>query len=139
MNFNVSLSSEQIEFIASVTADKVLETVKYERNRAEWHERDIKLLKEEIITRDSMLVQRDLTIIRQREIMRKQREELKGLRSKKELTELNINITRGELQNIFYDYLKVKKEDHEVEFLRDRLIETLENAADKVLDELENQ
>lgn len=67
MNFNVTLNKEQIDEIASVTADKVLATVKYHRNNDDWNERQIKELKLEISKRDSMIVQKDLLIDRLRE------------------------------------------------------------------------
>ncbi|NFO70779.1 hypothetical protein FDC51_11565 [Clostridium botulinum] len=62
MNFNVTLDNEQINEIASVTADKVLETVHYQRNKDEWYENEIKELKLKVIKRDSMLVEKDLCI-----------------------------------------------------------------------------
>ncbi|OSA73608.1 hypothetical protein B2H86_14780 [Clostridium botulinum] len=62
MNFNVTLDNEQINEIASVTADKVLETVKYQRNKDEWYENEIKELKLKVVKRDSMLVEKDLCI-----------------------------------------------------------------------------
>lgn len=67
MNFNVTLDREQINEIASVTADKVLATVKYQRNHEDWYEEQIKGLKHEVSKRDSMIVQRDLLIDRLKE------------------------------------------------------------------------
>ena len=81
MNFNVSLDKEQMDEIASITADKVLATVKYCKNSDEWHEREIKDYKIEVQRRDSMLVQKDFIIERQKEILRKVRAELKELKS----------------------------------------------------------
>lgn len=80
IKFNVALDKEQIDEIASITADKVLETVKYARNREEWLERDIEELKVEVQRRDSMLVQKDFIIDRLRENLRKARAELKELK-----------------------------------------------------------
>lgn len=48
MKFNVTLDKEQINEIASITADKVLETVKYQKNNEAWYDREIKDLKLEI-------------------------------------------------------------------------------------------
>lgn len=42
MNFNVTLDKEQINEIANVTADKVLETVEYQRKNVELYDREIK-------------------------------------------------------------------------------------------------
>ena len=41
MKFNVSLDKEQIDEIASVTADKVLSTVQYHRDSEKWYENEI--------------------------------------------------------------------------------------------------
>lgn len=81
MNFNVTLDKGQINEIANITADKVLETVEYCKNSEEWHEREIKEYKIEVQRRDSMLVQKDLVIERLRESLRKTRIELKELKS----------------------------------------------------------
>lgn len=67
MKFNVTLDNEQISEIASITADKVLSTVKYHRDNEEWYEREIKSLKRKVLKRDSMLVEKDLYIERLRE------------------------------------------------------------------------
>lgn len=80
MKFKVTLDKEQLDEIASITADKVLSTVKYQKNNEEWNEREIKELKLEISKRDSMLVQKDLIIDRLRETLRKTRTEIKELR-----------------------------------------------------------
>lgn len=81
MKFNVSLDKEQIDEIASITADKILATVRYSRNNEDWYEREIKGLKLEVSKRDSMLVQRDLVIERLRESLIKTRTELNELKS----------------------------------------------------------
>ena len=80
MNFNVALDKEQMNEIASITADKVLATVKYCKNSDEWHEREIKDYKIEIQRRDSMLVQRDFVIERQKDLLKKVRAELRILK-----------------------------------------------------------
>ncbi len=76
MNFKVSLDKEQIEEIANITADKVLYTVQYHKNNEKWYEREIEELKAKVQKRDSMLVQKDLIIERQREYLRKMKERL---------------------------------------------------------------
>lgn len=80
MKFNVTLDKEQIDEIASVTADKVLATVKYQKNSEEWNERVIKEYKTEVQMRDSMLVQKDFFIERLKETLRKVRTELNELK-----------------------------------------------------------
>lgn len=82
MKFNVSLDIEQIDQIASITADKVLATVKYTKDREESYEREIKQLKHMVIERDSMLVQKDICINRLRDIIKRQREEIENLNKK---------------------------------------------------------
>lgn len=80
MRFDVSLDKEQIEEIANNTADKVLATVQYQKNKEEWHEREIKSLLSDIQVRDSMLIKKDLIIDRQREYIRQLRNEIKELK-----------------------------------------------------------
>ena len=80
MKFNVALDKEQLNEIASITADKVLATVKYQKNNEDWYDRETKELKLEISKRDSMLVQKDLIIDRLRETLRKTRAEIKELK-----------------------------------------------------------
>ncbi|WP_346961374.1 hypothetical protein [Clostridium sp.] len=80
MKFNVTLNNEEIDKIACITADKVLQTVKYQKGKEQWYERDIEELKLEVSKRDSMLVQKDLLIDRLRETLRKARNEIKGLK-----------------------------------------------------------
>lgn len=82
MKFNVSLDKEQLNEIASITADKVLETVRYTRNREEWLERDIDGLKIEVQRRDSMIVQKDLLIDRLQERLKKAGAELSSLKGR---------------------------------------------------------
>lgn len=81
MKFNVTLEKEQLDEIASITADKVLATVKYHKTNEEWYERDIKELKREVSKRDSMLVQKDLVIERLSESLRRARAELKEFKN----------------------------------------------------------
>jgi D-mannonate dehydratase len=76
LNFNVSLDNEQINEIASITADKVLATVQYQKNDAEWYDKEIKQLKLKVSKRDSMLVQKDLYAERLKETIKKLRIQL---------------------------------------------------------------
>ncbi|MEY8001573.1 hypothetical protein AB8U03_15495 [Clostridium sp. Mt-5] len=78
MNFNVTLDNKQIDEIANVTADKVLATVKYQRNNEDWYESEMKDLKLAVRKRDSMLVQKDLCIERLRERIKELRTRYKG-------------------------------------------------------------
>ncbi|MBU3186562.1 hypothetical protein [Clostridium estertheticum] len=80
MNFKVSLDKEQMNEIANITADKVLETVKYCKTTEEWNEREKKEYKIEIQRRDSMLVQKDFLIDGLKERLREARAELKELK-----------------------------------------------------------
>lgn len=80
MKINVALDKEQLEEIASITADKVLATVQYQKSNEEWHEREIKSLLLDIQKRDGMLVQKDLIIDRQREYLRKLKNKIKELK-----------------------------------------------------------
>lgn len=76
MKINVTLDNEQINEIASMTADKVLATVQYQKSTEGWYDDKIKGLKIEVQKRDSMLVQKDLCIERLREKIKKLRTQL---------------------------------------------------------------
>jgi sensor histidine kinase YesM len=76
MKINVTLDNEQINEIANITADKVLQTVQYQKNNEEWYDREIKQLKIEVSKRDSMLVQKDLYADRLKETIKKLRDKL---------------------------------------------------------------
>lgn len=76
MKINVSLDNEQINEIASITADKVLATVQYQKNNEAWYDKEVKQLKLEVSKRDSMLVQKDLIIERLRESIKKLKSKL---------------------------------------------------------------
>lgn len=82
MRFNVVLDKEQLEKIASMTADKVLATVQYCKNRDEYYEREIESYKLAIQQRDSMLVNKDFIIDRLKGRIRDLREENKKYESK---------------------------------------------------------
>jgi len=76
MKFNVSLSDEDINKIASVAADKVLQTVKYQKCNEDWYERQMEDLQYKINYRNNMLVDKDLIIERLRERLKKTKDEL---------------------------------------------------------------
>lgn len=76
MKFNVTLDNEQINEIASITADKVLETVKYQKNNEDWYDREIKDLKLEVQKRDSMIAKKDFYIERLTEKIKSLRNQL---------------------------------------------------------------
>ncbi|WP_283695792.1 hypothetical protein [Clostridium perfringens] len=82
MKFNVVLDKEQLEEIASMTADKVLATVEYCKNEKEIYERQIEDYKLAIQQRDSMLVNKDFIIDRLRGRIKELREENKRYESK---------------------------------------------------------
>lgn len=71
MKFNVTLDKEQIEQIANLSADKVLETVEYARNKEQYYKNKVKELKSEIQKRDSMLIRREMCISRLMERIRR--------------------------------------------------------------------
>lgn len=79
MRFNVVLDKEQLEEIASMTADKVLTTVEYCKNEKEIYERQIEDYKLAIQQRDSMLVNKDFVIDRLRGRIKELREENKKI------------------------------------------------------------
>ena len=79
MKFNISLDKEQIDEIASITADKVLSTVQYCRDNEMWYEREIEDLRRKVSVRDSMLVNKDLYIEKLREDKKRLREKIKEL------------------------------------------------------------
>ena len=79
MKFNVHLDKEQIDQIASITADKILSTVQYAKNREEYYEREIENLKQKVSIRDGMLINKDLYIERLREDKKRLRDRIKEL------------------------------------------------------------
>ena len=87
MKFNVSLDKEQLDQIASITADKILSTVQYARSKEEWYEREIENLKQKVSMRDSMLVNKDLYIERLREDKKRLRDRIKELEERLNETE----------------------------------------------------
>lgn len=82
LNFNVTLSKEQIDEIADVTADKVLLTKQNRYDTEEWNRSEIKSLKAQISHRDKMIVEREVTIERLKTLANKIREELKLYKEK---------------------------------------------------------
>jgi CII-binding regulator of phage lambda lysogenization HflD len=76
MKFNVTLDNEQIDEIANITADKVLATVKYQKNNEDWYDSEIKRLKLSVLKRDSMLVQKDLCVERLQERIKRLKTQL---------------------------------------------------------------
>jgi hypothetical protein len=82
MRFNVVLDKEQLEEIASMTADKVLATVEYCKNEKEIYERQMEDYKLAIQQRDSMLVNKDFIIDRLKNRIKELREENKRYESK---------------------------------------------------------
>lgn len=90
IGINVTLSNEEIDKIASATADKVLFTNDYYKNKEDWYEREIKNLKHALSKRDSMLVQKDLYIERLREKAKKLKRSTKGIVTEGEFAYQNI-------------------------------------------------
>lgn len=60
ISFNVTLSDEQMEYIASLSADKVNQTKSYVVKQSEDYERQIKELENKITRMEHLLVQKDL-------------------------------------------------------------------------------
>lgn len=56
MKFNVSLDKEQIDQIASITADKILATVQYARSNEEWYKAEIESLRGRIKELEEKLI-----------------------------------------------------------------------------------
>lgn len=79
MKFNVSLDKEQMDQIASITADKILATVQYARSNEEWYKAEIENLRRKVSVREGMLINKDLYIERLREDKKRLRERIKGL------------------------------------------------------------
>ena len=60
MKFDVNIDKEQIEEIAKLTADKVLESNKYLNNNLSWYEDENKELKHKINYLNEKIVQKDI-------------------------------------------------------------------------------
>lgn len=88
VKFNVTLDNEEINKIASVAADKVLETVKYQRNNEERLESEIRILKQQMVERDSLIAYKEIYIERLRVALKKSYKDLADMEKKlKELEE----------------------------------------------------
>lgn len=83
MKFNVSLDKEQIDEIASITADKVLSTVQYYRDSEKWYESEIEELKRKVSAREGILVSKELYIERLKEAIRRLKDRVKELEDMK--------------------------------------------------------
>lgn len=67
INFNVNLSDEQIEQIASITADKVNYTKNQRNSLEEYYELEITRLKDRIKKRNEIIVNKEILLDRYRE------------------------------------------------------------------------
>lgn len=67
LSFNVTLSDEQIEQIASTTADKIDYTTRINDRSNTWYEREIEMLKRQVTKRDEIIVKKEILIERVRE------------------------------------------------------------------------
>lgn len=82
MKFNVHLDKEQIDQIASITADKILATVQYARSNEEWYKAEIENLRHKVSVREGMLINKDLYIDRQKMTIARLRDRIKELEGK---------------------------------------------------------
>lgn len=80
MSINVNLSEEQMEAIASLTADKVNTTRKYDENKMDWMQRDIDDLRKQVQERDSIITQNIISQDRYRVLIKKRNDAIKKLR-----------------------------------------------------------
>lgn len=80
MSINVNLSVEQMEAIASLTADKVNLTRKYDDNKIDWMQRDLEVLRKQVQERDGIITQNVLSQDRYRELLKKRNQTIKQLR-----------------------------------------------------------
>lgn len=64
LSFNVTLSEEQIEQIASITADKVDYTTRAKRRTDDYYESELEMLKGRIAKRDQIIVQKEILLER---------------------------------------------------------------------------
>lgn len=69
LSFNVTLSDEQMDHIASLAADKVHYTFQRLRNNDLWNEDKIKNLERELSQRDKLIVEKEFYIDRLRRTM----------------------------------------------------------------------
>lgn len=89
MSINVNLSVEQMESIASLTADKVNLTRKYDDNKIDWMQRDLEVLRKQVQERDGIITQNILSQERYRELLKRRNQTIKQLRE--EIEELKAN------------------------------------------------
>jgi hypothetical protein len=66
ISLNATLSREQIEEIASLSAEKVLQTNSRRYDNEEWYKMEIENLKREITRLNRMIVEREINLDRNR-------------------------------------------------------------------------
>ncbi|QJI52381.1 hypothetical protein [Psychrobacillus phage Perkons] len=89
MSVNVNLSVEQMEAIASLTADKVSTTRNYYDDKLYWMQRELEDLRKQVQERDSIITQNVISQDRYRELIKKRNCVIKELRDEIEKLQTN--------------------------------------------------
>ena len=88
LSFNVTLSKDQMEELASMTAQKVLDTQKTRYDYEAWYKNEIEDLKNAVTNREKMIVQREIHIERYKTVLQMYKDDVAKYRAKYgELTE----------------------------------------------------
>ncbi|SET43242.1 hypothetical protein SAMN05216389_11155 [Oceanobacillus limi] len=78
LSFNVTLSDEQIDQIAAVTADKIRYSTEVERNTHEYYESKLRTEKRKFELLSRKLAEKEFAIDRLRDVARKWKEKAEG-------------------------------------------------------------
>ena len=84
ISFNVTLGRDQMDEIASMTADKVLKSRGNQYDTEEWLNKEIKDLKRTLAHREKMIVEREIHIERYKEVLKLYKKDSEELKKYKE-------------------------------------------------------
>lgn len=90
MSVNVNLSIEQMEAIASLTADKVNVTKNHHTKELEWMQSELETLRSQLLERERLITENALSQNRYRDLLLKRNKTIKGLREELEALKENL-------------------------------------------------
>lgn len=103
--------------------------------------KEVVIIKEMWMNMETMEIRlKGLTVRENKEVTFLGQDVISLLKELNEVVEVDLsinNIESCEIEKLFYSWMKDIQEDHQVEYIRDKLIELLETAATRRLDEIE--
>jgi len=82
LSFSAVLSKDQVEEIASITADKVNQTVKHQRNNEDWYEREFKRMRDRENKLNQLVANKELLIENWRDTAKQWKEKVDKYKEK---------------------------------------------------------